>query len=253
MVNRSRRPVGEKGRTSSQVSRAAVSKALTLREALLAHGDPAEIEEMLLLEDKGYSTYESVVRVIGEPETQSVRDGLRQERLHQRAEDSLRAKLVSGELIATGRDPRQAIDAPRVRVPQDLWERLEIDFKNASVAGEGFRIVRILVSPIGGLHIWKVTRRARLGPIALVLAPRSFDLLLALAEHAPAPVALADLKKRFYSESTDLKALAQGIATLRKQLAAVGLDRSTLNAFVINDRGVGYALGMQAAEITIED
>ena len=130
------------------------TKHLTLRQALHYSGDAEEVAEMLQLKEAGFSG-PIMMFFVDRPETEYERKVGRYERLHQNAEDSLRSKLVSGEIAATGRDSRDRIDSPRVAVPAELWQTLEFDFDNSSASGHGLLITHILVSVVGGLRLWK--------------------------------------------------------------------------------------------------
>jgi hypothetical protein len=226
---------------------------MTLREALLAFGNPEQIAEMLRLEATGYRG-DYAMFVLGRLETENERKQRRFRELRQIAENLLRAKLVTGEVIATGRDPRQAIDAPRVKVPEDRWPSLAFDFKTSAARGDGLYITQILVSAVGSLYIRRTTRHARLGGIDLDLSPQSYDLLLELAQHAlagPAPVGIRELKKKFF-ERRDQKALGQAMAILRRQMTKSGVEKATAARLIGNHRRVGYALRMPSQEILIE-
>jgi hypothetical protein len=244
---------GNRGRAVPNVATGTVFKGLTLREALLFFGDAEQIAEMLHLEATGYSGPQLIV--LETPLSESARKQLRYDRLRRNAEISLRTKLIAGEIIATGRDPRDRLDDPRKRVPPELWQTLAFDFANSTASGDGLLITHILIPEQGSLHLWKVARRARLGKVELELTPQSHSLLLALAEQAlesTAPVESRKLEARFFSNRTDQKALGQAMGTLRKQLVKSGLDKKMVALLIRPVRGVGYALGMPATEITIE-
>jgi DNA-binding winged helix-turn-helix (wHTH) protein len=249
MVRRSQRtgrPIGP------APARPALSKTLTLREALLAFGDPEEIAEMLRLEKAGYGGYGADIFFIGGPETQSDRDRARHARLHQNAEDALHAKLVTGEAIATGRDPRQAIDAARVRIPSERWRTLAFDFANSAAIGDGTRITEVLVPSVTELHIRKAARTAQLGVTRLILAPQSFDLLVMLAEAAPAPVAHSEIRERLFRKREE-KAVGGGIAVLKRQMVRSGLDQALVDDLIVVVRRIGYRMTLRAEQVGSED
>jgi DNA-binding response OmpR family regulator len=116
------------------------------------------------------------------------------------------------------------------------------------------RIIEVEISLDGALHISRRFRHARLGITPLDLSERSFDLLLMLAEKVRDPfVPLKELEVRFYKESTNTKALNQGMDDLKDHLERSGVSSKTVEQLIVNVRGKGYCLNMPPAEVLIED
>lgn len=244
---------GGRGRADSNAGTSTASKRLTLRDALHFFGDAEQIAEMLHLEATGHSGPQLII--LGGAPSESERKQSRYRQLRQNAENSLRMKLVKGEIIATGRDSRDKIDGPRIKVPPERWQTFAFDFENSTASGDGLLITHILMAEEGGLQLWEASRRARLGTVELKLSPQSHGLLLALAKAAlagPAPLGVSELKAQFFNARTDEKALGQGMGTLRKQLVNSGLDKELVGRLIVPFRGVGYALGIGSAEISID-
>ena len=61
--------------------------------------------------------------------------------------NAFKARLQSGELVATGYvKPVELTDRPTA-IPTDKWRFLKLDYLNGSASGEGLEIVSIVVSP----------------------------------------------------------------------------------------------------------
>jgi DNA-binding winged helix-turn-helix (wHTH) protein len=250
MAKRSRRATRSRRTGLATAEPDLLSTRLTLKEALLASTEPEEAAEIRRLEGAGYG---GPLFFVGGPETEYDRNQSRVGHLRIRAESQLKAKLMTGELVATGRDSRDPF-APRRQIPADRWRYLEIDYQKSAVEAEQARIIEVEISADGGLHMSRQLRLARLGNVPLVLSRRSFDLLLTLAEAACAGhtfVSLEELTKKHYEKATNDKALGQGIEGLRQHLVRSGVARKTVDRLIINVRGKGYGLSVPAAEIAI--
>jgi hypothetical protein len=249
MAKRSRR-IKKGSRTSTPVRPREVLKRLTLNEAMLASADPAEAAEMRRLEAAGYSTH---IIFAGGTETESDRIKSRFLDMRIRANRQLKARLATGELVATGRDPTDPF-SPRRLIPPDRWRYLEVDYDRSAVVADQVWIVEVEVSLDGALHISRRFTSASLGMLPLVLSDRSFDLLLMLAERVKEPfVPLGELNKRFYEKATNPKGLNQGMDELKEHLKRSGISPETVEQIVINIRGKGYCLNMPATEVLIDD
>jgi len=175
--------------------------------------------------------------------------------LEARADTVLRANLRSGAWLATGRDPLQHHDAPRFAVPPDRFAHLEFDFDKSALQGDGVRIIEVLVSPAGALKLFKPSKQAQLGTLFLDISPKSFDLLLHLAEGARRQQLLVRnevLKEMVFRNAQD-KALGQGVNDLWKQLERSGMSRSLARSLVVNVPRRGYYLNLPGVEIFIID
>jgi len=62
-----------------------------------------------------------------------------------RLRTAFKAKLQSGELVATGYVKPPKLTDSRTAVPADKWRFLELDFRNGAAAGEGLEIVSVLI------------------------------------------------------------------------------------------------------------
>lgn len=116
------------------------------------------------------------------------------------------------------------------------------------------QVIGVQITLNSRLHLDTVLNSARLGITDLKLSPRSFELLLSLAEGAAdglAFVTLRALAKRHFEHATNDKALGQGIEDLRNQLGS-RIGREQAVQLIGNVRGKGYRLNMGAAEIQIE-
>lgn len=223
-----------------------------MKEALLAATEPDEASEIRQLEAGGY---DAPIMILGGPETEFDRGQSRLWSLRRSAENTLKARLMTGELVATGRDARDPF-ASRQAIPADRWPYLVIDYAKSAVEAGQAQIVEVEISFDGALHISRQFRRARLGIVHLDLSDRSFDLLLTLAEGAGRGypfVSLAELKARHFAKSRNPKALGQGMETLKKHIERSGIARNKAEELIGNVRGKGYQLNMRAAEIAIDD
>lgn len=224
---------------------------MTLWEALLACAPADEATELSRL-GPGYGRYQMII--IGAPETEHDRTQARYSQYRARAEEKLRAKLGSGELLATGRDPRDPF-APRQKIDADRWPHVKIDFERAALEAGQVPIIEVEISRQGGLHMNTSFKRGRLGIIDLDLSGRSYDLLLTLAEGAQKGVPFVSLKelvKKHFDKATNDKALGQGIEHLRIQLGRK-IGRQAANALIVNVPRQGYRLNIPATEVRIED
>jgi len=225
-------------------------KRLTLRQAMLASTVSREAAEIRRLEGAGYG---GPLFFVGGPETESDRNQSRLWQLRIRADKALKARLLSGELVATGRDPRDPF-SPRRPIAVDRWRYLECDYEKSAVEAEQTKIIEVEISLDGALHVSRRFRHARLGITPLDLSDRSFDLLLMLAERVRDPfVPLKELEVRFYKDSTNMKALNQGMDDLKERLERSGVRHETVEQLIVNIRGKGYRLNMPPAEVLIED
>jgi DNA-binding winged helix-turn-helix (wHTH) protein len=227
----------------------ALPKRSTLHEAMLACAEPEAAEEIRRLVKEGY---DAPIIILGRPETEFDRGQSRLWHLRGRAEITLKAKLESGELTATGRDPGYPL-SPRREIPAERWRYLEIYYLDSSVGTTDGRIIEVEISPEGSLQISRQYKRARLGAVELNLSDRSFELLLMLAEAAAAGrpfVSHQAIIDRFYS-SQDEKALGQGIEDLKQHLTRSGIDDIQVRRLIDNVRGKGYRLNMPSEKVAI--
>jgi DNA-binding winged helix-turn-helix (wHTH) protein len=224
---------------------------MTLWEALLASTGTDEAAE---LRRRGPRFGIVFFMVPGAPETEHDRLQERFSQLLECAETTLRKRLKTGELVATGHDPRDPF-SPRLQIPADRWAHVKIDYEASTVEVGQVRIIEVEISAQGGLRLNKTFKRARLGVVDFPLSDRSFDLLLTLAEGATnkSPfVTLEKLAKKHFENATNDKALGQGIEDLRNQLGSK-IGRQAADDLIVNIRRKGYRLSMPAAEIVIED
>ena len=64
---------------------------------------------------------------------------------------AFRARLQSGELVATGYVKPVRVGDGRIAIPADKWRFLQPDFRNSSAVGEGLKIVDVLVREATGV------------------------------------------------------------------------------------------------------
>ena len=238
----------------------------TLAEALLAWGDPAAVAEMTELAEGGYDG-PGIFSLEG-PVTGCERKVFRYQELRSQLEQELTQKLRDGSLVATGYDSRAAIDAPPVAVPADRWRVLTPILEDSSATAAGMAITGILVYegdpatvlPASltepRLEIRRRARRVRLGDTGVSLSPRSFDLLLMLAEAAvtvEAPVPRSDIEDRLWSGYVSKKAVADAVNKLKAELETQGVVEAADCPLIINHRVIGYRLTITPAEIRILD
>lgn len=238
----------------------------TLAEALLAWGDPAAVAEMIQLASEGCDGPQIVI--LGEPAGEYERKVLRYQELRSQLEQELIKKLRSDSLVATGYDSRAAIDAPPVAIPADRWRVLTPIFEDSSATAAGMTITGILVyegepatmlpASLTGprLEIRRRARRVRLDDTAVSLTPRSFDLLLLLAEAAvagDAPMPRRDIEDRLWSAYVSKKAVADAVNKLKAELETQGVVEAADSPLIINHRVIGYRLTIAPAEIRILD
>jgi DNA-binding response OmpR family regulator len=143
------------------------------------------------------------------------------------------------------------------------------DFEDSSAAGGGLSISGILVwssdyaaasrqasLPEPHLQIAKAARRARLDGFHLKLTPRSFDLLLILAEGAiqgAVPVSLQYLLELLLHGNFSDKALGQAIHKLKFELTKSGVSCGRVQSMIENVRAVGYRLQLSTSDVRIDD
>jgi hypothetical protein len=216
---------------------------LSLREAVLKVLEPTEREELIGLQGEAYMVYATM--------SPSPR-GRRYLDLCAKGWAKLQPHLVSSELLGTGQDPRDPF-GPRRPIPAERWPHATLNFEKWTVGIGGLTIVEVEIT-WGGLQIFVAFRRARLGPLDLELSPRSFDLLLMLAEGAmkgEPMVTLDQLKDRLLTKDHGEKALGQAIGRLRDDLERSGVTSRTVDKLIANVRGEGYRLNLPAAHISI--
>jgi DNA-binding response OmpR family regulator len=244
-----------------------VTAGLTLADALVRWGDPAAVAEVTRLAGEGYDG--PLIVLVPGPATEYERNVFRYRELRERLETALVAKLRDGSLVATGYDSRAAIDAPPATIPADRWRVLTPNFEDSSAAGGGLSISGILVSdsnrggarreassPEPQLRIAKAARQACLDGLDLKLTPRSFDLLVILAEgaiHGAVPVPKRHLEDRLMGRNFSDKALGQAINRLKSELTNSGVRGERAQSFIENVRAVGYRLTLSASELRIDD
>lgn len=238
----------------------------TLQEALLRWGNQAAVTEMLELKKKGY---DAPILVIGRTETEDDRKAFRYRKLRGDLEAEIMGLLQGGPLISTGYDSRSPIDALESTIRADRWRVLTPNFDDSSAAGKGFEITGILVSSLDSfrtpkevilpeppLQIARAARRARLYGRDLNLTPRSFDLLVLLAEGAiqgAVPVPKRNLEGRLLPKDFSDKALGQMVNRLKNEMIKSGIDRESAQSLIANIRAVGYCLTLSSSDIRIED
>ena len=139
----------------------------------------------------------------------------------------------------------------------------------SSDAGGGLAISGILVSafsdsvapagvpsPEPRLRITRPGRRARFDGTDLRLTPRSFDLLVILAEgmlQSAAPVGKRHLEDRLLVGNFSEKAIGQAVNRLKSELMKSGVCRENARSFIENVRAVGYRLLLPTSDIRYPD
>lgn len=172
------------------------------------------------------------------------------------ADRTLRARLSNETWLATGRDPSEGIDAPRKVIPSDRFPYLEFDFDKSALQGDRVRIIEVSVSPVGALHLFELSKQARLGALYLELSEQSFKLLFKLAEWAKRGQPLVPnekLRAEVFPNATNLSALGQGVTDLWAHLERSGMTRGTARSLVINVPRRGYYLNLVGLEIFLHD
>jgi len=225
-------------------------RRLSLREARLEALDRAERSELVRLEAQGYG--HPRIYNLSFPPNPHYR---RYDELMERATRTLREKLATGAWLVTGRDPRAAIDAPRIALTEDRFAHLEFDFERSGLQGDEVRIIEVLVSTAGALHLYRLTKQARLGALHLHLSGQPFDLFLRLAQAAKSGgllVPIKVLKDELFASAND-KALGQCVEDLRSQFERSGLGRKSARLLVANVPRQGYYVNLPGVEITIHD
>jgi Transcriptional regulatory protein, C terminal len=240
---------------------------LSLFEAMSTWGEPAAVAVMTRLVKDGYDG--PSCGFLGGPETEYERNVSRYRELRERLETALVARLRDGSLVAVGYDSRAAIDAPPVAIPAGRWRVLIPNFEDSSAAGGGLAISGILVSgfsnsvapagvpsPEPRLRITRPGRRARFDGTDLRLTPRSFDLLVILAEgmlQSAAPVEKRHLEDRLLVGNFSEKAIGQAVNRLKSELMKSGVCRENAQSLIENVRAAGYRLTLSASDIQIDD
>jgi DNA-binding winged helix-turn-helix (wHTH) protein len=243
-----------------------VTEPQTLADALLAWGDPEAVAEMTHLAQEGYNGPRLVI--LGGPETTSERNVSRYQSLRAQLESALIEKLREGSLTATGYSSRAAIDAAPVTIPADRWRVLTPNFMDSTAAAPGLTISGILVSegepfaiqePRSGHHRLQIssrTRRVTFDNTELSLTPRSFNLLMMLAETAArdgAFVSRRDIEKRLWAGPVSKKAVADAANKLKRELVTKGAAEAAVRCLIENNRSIGYRLAITSSEILISD
>jgi DNA-binding response OmpR family regulator len=106
------------------------------------------------------------------------------------------------------------------------------------------------------LRIGKAAKQARLDGLDLRLAPRSFNLLVFLAEGAlqgAVPVEKRGLENQLFGKNFSEKALAQAIHKLKSELTKSGVCHEKAHPLIENVRAVGYRLNLLRSDIRIID
>jgi DNA-binding winged helix-turn-helix (wHTH) protein len=233
---------------------------------LMVWGDPSAVAEMTRLAKEGY---DAPIFIVGRPETESDRKALRYRGLRGELKTALVEKLREGLLVATGYDSRASLAAPPATIPADRWRVLAPSFEESSAAGGGLAISGILVSssniagrwkevsvPEPRLRIVKAARRARFDGSDLNLSPRSFNLLMILAEgviQGAAPVEKRLLENKLLAGTFSEKAVCQAINRLKRQMKSSGVERENAQSLIENIRAVGYRLRLSASDIQVDD
>jgi hypothetical protein len=106
------------------------------------------------------------------------------------------------------------------------------------------------------LRIVKAARRARFDSSDLKLSPRSFNLLIILAEEAiqgAVPVETRILENKLLAGNFYEKAIGQAIDRLKREMNSSGVERENAQSLIENIRAVGYRLRLSASDIQIDD
>jgi DNA-binding response OmpR family regulator len=121
----------------------------------------------------------------------------------------------------------------------ELLARLRAHLRRRSSTGSDAGIV------VGRLHVDGAARRASVDGRELVLRPREFDLLCALAARAGEVVSREDLMDEVWDENWcgPTKTLDVHVSLLRRKLAELGEDRDRITTV----RGRGYRYERAAA------
>jgi DNA-binding response OmpR family regulator len=114
-----------------------------------------------------------------------------------------------------------------------------LNFEKWTVGIGGLTIVEVEIT-WGGLQIF-VFRRARLGPLDLELSPRSFDLLLMLAQAAEKgePMVTLDQLRTGYYEGYG-KGFRASYCEAEDDLERSGVNSQTVDKLIANVQGEGY-------------
>jgi hypothetical protein len=243
---------------------------LSLGEALRTWCDPALTSEFLRMETHG--PYEYVVLNPGESPSriQKLDDFVR---IRRKLEAEAHGCLRDGVWVADAFNRHMPVDKPRKTVLADWWRVLKPDFDAGTATGGGVEVFGIVVwrrtcgsapssSPAEGaslaepaLRIDKRSKRVRLNGHDLKLSPRSFKLLLMLAEAASAGTAPAqkrDLEAGVLGSNKGEKALAGAMYLLQREIGQAPSPDPLSPDLIENHRSVGYRLTLLASEIHIE-
>jgi hypothetical protein len=68
--------------------------------------------------------------------------------LQEQVERKFREALISGELVATGRDARESGERGAKRIPSDSWSTLELNFDNSTATGGGFSYAAVQIGSV---------------------------------------------------------------------------------------------------------
>lgn len=239
-------------------------RSYTLAEALLRWGDSTLVAEMTQLAKDGYDG--PLIVLVPGPASTYERNVLRYRELREQLEQALLDKLRSGSPLATGYDVRAPINAEPLTIPGDRWRVLTPNYEDSSATDAGVTITGILVhedvpatAPLAStaqlrLEIGRTTRRVRFDGTKLRLAPRSFDLLLILAEAAAstgAPVSGHDIEAGLWGVPVDKKAVNDAVGKLKSELVKQGMDEAAVRLAIENVRAKGYRLTLAPDEIHI--
>jgi DNA-binding winged helix-turn-helix (wHTH) protein len=224
----------------------AANVGLPVWQALLRTLAPGERAELERLKANGYG----YPRVYGRPNP----DYARYDEIYEKGEQLLRARLGAGEWIASGYHKGSEVDAPRALVAPDRWPSVSIDADDSSVTVAGVQLVEVRIATAVTLRISTSLKMTTYGFNTLHLSPRSFDLLLVLAEAARAgkPFAPTHELESPLPRSHDDKAVGQGISKLKADLKKSGVSPTIAQALIEPVRGKGYMLNIAPEAILIE-
>ncbi len=217
----------------------------SLRDALLDLLEPAEQADLIKLEPKAAANLYTALSLNREKQ--------RYLELCNKAWDVLLPRLWSGECIGTGCAPGDPF-APHRAIPARRWAYANPNYKHWTVTIGNVELIEIEISTVGGLHVYKSLRQARLGTVTFKLGT-NISLFLTLVDGAKSGRTLEpveELKQKHFSASTDPKVVGQGIFKIRQQMIRAGVNKETADNLITNETG-GYRLNMPSAEITIED
>jgi len=235
-----------------------VTEELPLVEALARWGDPALAAETTQLASEGYDG--PSISILGGPITPDERKYGRYQEVRELLQQELLEKLRQGVLIATGFDVRAAADAAAITIPPERWRSLVPRYDDASATDgtmtiTGIRVREAAAQPVGKrrLIVGRANRHVWFDGKAIRLTPRSFDLLLILAEAALSSGGLVcrrDIEGKLWKRvPVNKKAVGDAIGKLKNALGRQGVDDTAVRLLIDNRRSEGYRLTLASHEI----